>query len=180
MDSRAAVRNLGGLVARKLADATEEVSKAKAGKVISKHRVLDLFAASGSLQRGSAAFAGALSDYVNQRALLGDGTDGIAEYELISSTDFYAQAIDTFVCVVDGLDPRDVVGQPHRDSAVYLETDGGTTNRLSHAVHFGTRDLDSYRGLLEETKQQDETLRGAVQDLRNRISSAFDFTHLFD
>jgi len=179
MDSTVVVRNLGNLISHKLAEAAEEVSKAKAGKVISKHRVLDLYVSSGCLLRASSAFVGALTDYVNQRVLLNDGASGVAEYELISSTDFFAQAIDTFVCVADGLDPQLAAKQPSRESAVYLQTDGGIVNRLSHAVHFATPDMESYRALLTETKRHHESLRDAAESLRSVIKTSFDFTHLF-
>jgi len=178
MNSSAVVRNLGALVSHKLADAMEEIAKAKDGKVISKHRVLDLYSSLGYLLRASSAFVSALNDYVRQQSLRRNGVSGVTEYQLISATDLFAQAIDTFLHVVDRVDPL-AAKRPNHGSAVYLQTDGGIVNRLSHAVHFATPDLDSYRALLTEANRHHESLRDAAEGLRNAISRSFDFSHSF-
>ncbi len=178
MNSTTVVRNLGALVSHKLADGVEEVSKAKAGKVIPKHRILDLYSSLGYLLRASSQFIGALNDYVSRQDLRGNGAGDGTEYELISATDFFAQAIDAFLRVSDRLDPY-AAEWPNHASAVYLQTDGGIVNRLSHAVHFATPDLDSYRALLKEANRYHESLLDTAEGLRNVISGSFDFSRSF-
>jgi len=174
----AVVGNLGALVSHKLAEAMEEIAKAKGGKVISKHRILDLYSSLGYLLRASSAFVGALNDYVRQQNLRRSGVSSATEYQLISATDIFAQAMDTFFLVTDRLDPL-VAKRPNHGSAAYLQTDGGIVSRLSHAVHFATPDLDSYRALLTEASRHHESLRHAAERLRNVIRRSFDFSHSF-
>lgn len=180
MDAARGFTKLADLVSRKLSEAAEEVLKATASKAIPKHRILDLYVVSGGLERAFVAFVGALEDYVDQRAVLGDGANGVAEYELISSTDFFAQAIDAFVCVVDGLSPRAESTQPSSESAASAPSGPGVRRRLREAVHFESTDLDSHRDMLAEATRYHESLCDAVMNVRKHIRRTFDFTDLFD
>jgi len=178
MSTATGFAKLAELVSRKQSEAADEIQKATAGKAIPKHRILDLYVASGGLERAFMAFLGALEDYVDQRTVLGNGVNGIAGYELISSTDFFGQAIDAFICVVDGLDPKSDTW-PSPDSAGGVQTDTGIVRRLRDAVHFEASDLESYRDMLADAARYHESLREAVVRVRKYIRRDFDFSDLF-
>lgn len=173
------LKGLGQQILGKLASATAEVSRPEKDMETSRHEVLDLFTSAGSLVRASSAFVGTLDDYVEHRAMLGYLPDCVAELDLISSTDFFAHAIDTFFSVVDkhgrehGHEPTGAL------SAVFIETHGGSINRLSHVVHFETSDLDGYRELLKQARQNHESVDRSVSEFRELIRNLFDFSGIF-
>lgn len=180
MERAASFAKLADWVFRKLSEAAQKVMDPIASETISKHRILDLYVVSGGLERGFVAFIGALEDYIDQRAVLGDEANGVAEYELIWATDFFAQAIEALLCVVDELDPRREAAQSSPESAASLGMDTGIRTRLREAVHFEPTDRDDYNVLLAEATRHHESLRDAVVNVRMHISRTFDFSDLFD
>ncbi len=172
-------RKLADYVLRTLSEASEEVFEPTAGRVIPNHRVLDLYVVSGSLERALVAFIGALEDYIDQRAVLGEEANGVAEYELIWSTDFFAQAIEALTCVAEGLDPNLEDSQPSSGSSSGPQMDTGIRTRLREAVHFEATDLDGYRDILALATRYHELLREAAMKVRKHIRRTFDFSDLF-
>jgi hypothetical protein len=171
------LRELWISLAQSIRDALVEVVKLEGGQSAASLKALDVYSSSGNLQRASSAFVGNLEDYVHYRDITGSRDEGIAHRKLAFSTDYMADAIDTFVCVSQKLHvPPGVNESEGPFFPLIVETERGTTNRLTSAINDGSSTLDGCRVILARAKENHEGLRNSLTHLRGVIHDKFDFS----
>jgi hypothetical protein len=151
------------------------VVKSEVTEPTAKMGALDVYSSSGNLLRASAAFLGNLGDYIEYREATGRYDGSIAHRKLMSSTQFLADAIDTFACVSHELNPQREP-QKHDESHCFplcVEAERATTDRLSSAIHEGLRTLDGCHVVLTEAKDNHDQLRNFLDHLRGVIKDKF-------
>jgi len=178
MDSVNFLNELWGSIAQTIRHALVEVVKFESSQPAASLKALDVYSSSGNLLRASSAFLGNLEDFFQHRNVTGSSDESIAQRKLMSSTDYLADAIDTFVCVSQELQAEQEVKEPEGMALFPLtvETDRGTMNRLNDAITIGSRTLDGCRVVLAGAKENHEGIRSSVMHLRGVIHDKFDFS----
>jgi hypothetical protein len=170
MDSMTLFKDLWPLLNRSVAAALKETLKSEATDGEAKAKALDLFSSSGYLLQASSAFAAALSEYLEYREVGGGWDDSIAQRELMSSTDYFADAVDTFLSVFYELQLVD----ERYYFPLYADADRGS-KPLSDAIYHLSRRLEGCRIMLDDARQCQVSLRRTVTDLRRLIRQKFSF-----
>lgn len=166
MTSITLFRDLKACLARTLKQALKQVLKARSNPDSTRVRALDVYASAGYVLRASSAFVGSLTDYVEQRATLGDANDSVAERKLNNTADYFGDSIDTFVLAVAAFD------LPPGSELSGNSVEKAATD-LSRELSSDSPALDRYRVILAEAKDNHDSLRHTVNDLRKTIKQTY-------
>jgi hypothetical protein len=178
MDSTTLLNELWLVLGKRIRHTLAAVIKAEDTEPAAKMAALDVYSSSGNLLRASSAFVGNLADFVEYRNISGSSDESVAQRKLMSSTDFLADALDTFFHVSREFDPQE---EAESDKEIYCfplyaETEEGTTNRVSNAVNDGSRTLDGCKVILAGASNNHEDLRNFLTHLRGVIRDKFRFS----
>jgi len=168
MTSITLFRDLRARLARTLKQALIQILKARSDPEPTRARALDVYASAGYVLRASSAFVGSLTDYIEHRATLGDANNSVAERKLKSTADYYGDSIDTFLSAVAAFDlPPD--SEPSDNAQNTVKAAAG----LSRELYSDSPALDRYRVILAEARENHDSLRHTVNDLRKTIKQTY-------
>lgn len=168
MSSITLFRDLRACLASTLKQALKQIMKARSDPEPTRAQALDVYASAGYVLRASSAFVGSLTDYIEHRATLGEASDSVAERKLTRTADYFGDSIDTFVLAVAAFDLPSG-SEPSGNGQGVVEV----AANLSHELTNDSPALDRYRVILAEAKDNHDSLRHTVNDLRKTIKQTY-------
>jgi hypothetical protein len=161
-------RDLRARLASALKHALKQIIKARSDPEPTRAKALDVYASAGYVLRASSAFVGSLTDYIEHRATLGEANDSVAERKLKNTADYFGDSIDTFVLAVAVFD-LPPGSEPSGNGKGVVRAAANLSRELSS----DSPALDRYRVILAEAKDNHNSLRHTVNDLRKTIKQTY-------
>jgi len=161
-------RDLRARLARALKHSLKQILKARSDPEPTRAKALDVYTAAGYVLRASSAFVGSLTDYIEHRATLGEANDSVAERKLKSTADYFGDSIDTLISAVAAFDSLPS-SEPSGNGKAGVQAAADLSRELSS----DSPALDRYRVILAEARDNHESLRHTVNDLRKIIKQTY-------